>query len=246
MPLIQPINVSQFQLYHDPFSFQEAFGNQFAGLEQDETDIANFAAEQATFDIAKIASFLTGDLDLASHALDAELADPFLVLPTVLNGELAPGDGAVKKAQSAVPHEGYQGLPEQLQPPPDLGGFTVLPDQPGGPTGATPGYHVPGVFPVPGVTIPQVLIENTTRTGATDFAVGDRFKVSVWGAANAPVAVNAVHDNNPVATGHMGTTNGAGFQYINGQMGTVDRGEWMQTWTVGGVPALPTLVFFVR
>ena len=246
MPLIQPINIGQFALYHDPFSFQQAFGDQFAGLEQDEADLVTFEAEQATFDLSKIASFLAGDLDLASHSLDAEIADPFLVLPTELNGQLAAGDGHVATAQAHIPHEGYQSLPESVQPPPELGGFIVEPGGPGGAAGGTPPLHVPGIFPIPGQVIPQVLLENTSRAGAVDFAVGEGFKLTAYGAPNSAVEVNAVHDGNPVPTGHMGVTNSAGFRYVTGRFGSVDRGEWMQTWTIGHVPALPTLQFFVR
>ena len=246
MALIQPINVGQFNLHHDPFSFQQAFGDQFAGLEQDEADLATFEAEQATFDVAKIASFLTGDLDLASHSLEAELADPFLVLPTELNGQLAAGDGHVAAAQARIPHEGYQTLPEQVQPPPDTGGFIVEPGGPGGAAGGTPPYQVPGIFPLPGEIIPQVMLQNLTRPGAVDFAVGESFKLTAYGAPNSAVQVNAVHDGNPVPTGNMGTTNSAGYRYITGGFGSVDVGEWMQTWTIGHVPALPTLQFYVR
>lgn len=238
MPLIQPINVSQFQLSHDPFSFQQAFGPAFAGLDADDIELAALEAPLAAVDIGAIASFLVGDFETAAGALDAEIAGPYMDHITEMHDALPGVPSLLDQVALRIPAEGYQRLPENLQPPPELGGFNIIPVGTGGqPT---------GVVYLPPQVQRQVSIRNLTRAGAPDFAVGESFLVVVFGPPNQRVTNSSLHDGIPVPPGTFGTTAANGYLSIGGRFGTVDHGEWAQTWSVGGVPAVPVLNFFVR
>lgn len=238
MALIQPIDVSQFQLVHDPFSFQDAFGSAFSVLDGDDVELAALEASLAAVDIGAIATFLVGDFETAAGALDAEIASPYMDHITEMNDARAGVSSLLDTVALRIPPEGYQRLPENLQPPPELGGFNIIPT-PGG-------TQVPGVVYLPPQVQRQVSIRNLTRPGAIDFAVGESFLVVVFGPPNQRVTNSSVHDGVPVAPGNFANTAANGYLSIGGRFGTIDQGEWVQTWSVGGVPAVPTLDFFVR
>lgn len=246
MALIQPIDTSQFNLVHDPFSFAQTFGPYFSGLDQDDIDLAALEAATAAIDVVSITNFLIGDFEIAAGALDAEIRDPFTVNITSMNNERAGIADDVTAVGTRIPPQGYQPIPFNLQPPPDLnGGFNIL-------AAATPGVPPsiapPGtiVLPLPAGVTPTVQLINQSHPDLSYFLVGDAYMVIVHAQANVSVVVSAVHNGIPLTPATVGTTIFDGFFTRQGVMGTGDRGQWVQTWIAGGRDAQPTLTFTVE
>lgn len=246
MGIIQPIDVSQFSLYHDPFSFAQTFGTYFAGLDQDDIDLAALEAATAAIDVVSITNFLVGDFETAAGVLDAEISDQGNVGITTMDNATASVDDDVTAVGLRIPPQGYQPLPFNLQPPPDLGGFSITgvtapgqPQQPGIPPGTI-------VLPLPAGATPTVQLFNPGNPTLSYFRVGDSYMVIVHAQANVSVVVSAVHNGIPLAPATVGTTVFDGFYTKQGVMGLSDKGTWVQTWIAGGRDATPTLEFTVE
>lgn len=92
---------------------------------------------------------------------------------------------------------------------------------------------------------PSVTLTNTTR-GGTDLIAGDNFRIDVTGGSpNAAVTVGMTKNGSSLGTWSMGTTNGSGTYTLTGSVSAGDVGSWTETWYVGGVQAVPVLVFSV-
>jgi len=90
---------------------------------------------------------------------------------------------------------------------------------------------------------PTVKLNDTTHPGTTHFKVGDSFTVQVHGGGNQPVTVTqppgapyTFPTNTDPVTGNWSTS---------GTWAPGNTGSYTQYWTVGGVPAMPTVIFTV-
>ena len=81
--------------------------------------------------------------------------------------------------------------------------------------------------------------------GTTHFRSGDNFTVILHGAANSPVTVTQTFNGVPGTPYTFGNTNGSGDYSVPGSWGSGNVGSYIQYWTVGGVPAMPTQIFTV-
>ncbi|MGO9131976.1 MAG: beta strand repeat-containing protein [Bryobacteraceae bacterium] len=95
-------------------------------------------------------------------------------------------------------------------------------------------------------TLVTVQITNLTHPGNPNFNVGDSFQVLVSGPPNQPVTNAATRGGSGPSTSSYGQTNASGTLTISGAMGAGDTGSWTEVWTVGGIPAAPTLSFVVN
>ncbi len=92
---------------------------------------------------------------------------------------------------------------------------------------------------------PTVKIVDSTRTGTTHYRVGDSFTVYLHGPANSPVTVTQYFNGVPGSPYTFGNTNGSGDYTIPGSWGSDNVGSYIQYWTIGGTPAMPTQIFTV-
>lgn len=97
-------------------------------------------------------------------------------------------------------------------------------------------------LPLSGQTVQLI---NTVRPTATDFYVGETWILNVWGGTGQTVTISATHNGVPLGTSTLGTTDGTGFFSLSGSMSTAEIGSWVETVTVGGIAATPTLAFQV-
>ena len=88
---------------------------------------------------------------------------------------------------------------------------------------------------------PTVQLIDNTHPGTTHYRVGDSFTVQVKGAPNQPVAVT-IPPGSPYV---FGNTDGSGNWSISSSWASGNAGSYTQNWTVGGVAAMPTLIFTV-
>lgn len=80
--------------------------------------------------------------------------------------------------------------------------------------------------------MPTVQLANLSRPGQP-FQVGDKFRVTVTGAANQPVSVTATQNGRAMGTTTYGATNASGVFQLEGQMAAEHVGDWVETWHVG-------------
>jgi len=93
---------------------------------------------------------------------------------------------------------------------------------------------------------PTAKIVNTSRSGSSEFKVGDRFEIEVTGRANQPVSARTTRnyastDWSPV----LGWTDARGEWSTTGEFGKADFGPWEKAWTVGDQLANPVVSFSV-
>ncbi len=88
---------------------------------------------------------------------------------------------------------------------------------------------------------PTVKLIDNTHPGTTHYKVGDSFTLQVKGAPNQPVTVQQVPSNPYV----IGTTDGSGNWSVTTGWGSGNVTSYTQYWAVGGVAAMPTLIFTV-
>jgi hypothetical protein len=90
-----------------------------------------------------------------------------------------------------------------------------------------------------------VRIANATRPAASDFQIGDRYKIDIVGAPNQPICVrttaNSRTDWGPV----IAHTDLTGRWSTTGQFDKSDFGDLTEVWTVGGKLAGPVIQFTV-
>jgi hypothetical protein len=90
-----------------------------------------------------------------------------------------------------------------------------------------------------------VTLQNTSRPGSP-FQVGDRWRLSITGAApNSPVTALATQNGQSLGETPMGTTDSSGRFSLTGAMGTGEVGSWSESWNVGGEPVGDFLNFTV-
>lgn len=123
---------------------------------------------------------------------------------------------------------------------PGPAGAPVLP----APVQPTPPKATPPLPVAPGVT---VRLANISAPGKANdhFAVGDFWILTVKGAPNAPVQVGGFYNGDALAPVSLGSTNAQGVLTVQGQVSAAELGQWVEQYTVGGVPWNGTLQFLV-
>lgn len=249
MALVEPINLSEFNLLPEPATFGPLWAQYYSEVDQLDTPELIAAGTLDAGDVA--AKFLAIDTpsDLAQRALSAEIAlAPDAELPKAeLNGAKVP-DG-FSEVLSVTPVEAFKGFPPDLTGPPNLGSLTPPPPTTPPPTTPIPG-RPPGAIPPeptqpPLSTQPLVALTNTSKPGQTFFNVGDNFKLELKGIANGAITVDAVLNGRDLGAFPYGTLDATGYRAITGVQQTAQRGEWFQTWRINGVQAVPVIHFLV-
>ncbi len=258
MALVDPIDLSQFDLEPEPDQFDAAWQQYFSGADELDTPDLIAASLLTIPDPGPLAASIDTPLSLASDSLDAEIglpADPEFAKAETNAEPFADSFAAIQKI---MPPQAFQAIPEDLLPPPELGGFTS--SGAGGAPGTQPTPGVPpspvqkppvgfgnGAGPVtPGILHPQVQVRNTTRPGATDFNVGEYFELDVAGVPQGRVTVAATFNGVAGAQVAMGSLDSTGYFSVDGQFKAAQEGEWYESWYVNGELATPVLHFFVN
>jgi hypothetical protein len=99
---------------------------------------------------------------------------------------------------------------------------------------------------VPALAQGQVQIVNKSRPGADGFQIGDRYEITISGAAGQPVSVRATAQGRIDWSPVIGQTDENGRWSATGQFEKADLGGWSELWTVGGKLARPALQFSVK
>ena len=89
---------------------------------------------------------------------------------------------------------------------------------------------------------PTVQLIDNTHPGTTHFKVGDSYTIKVHGGLNQPVTVTQP-PGSPYTFGN--TDPSTGNWSISGTWAPGNSGSYTQYWTVGGVAAMPTVIFTV-
>ncbi len=258
MPLIEPIDLNQFELNPEPPTFGPLWTQFFSeadGLDSKELIDAGLTSLP---DLAAVAASMDVPFDIASRSLAAELALP--LDPELIKAETnsAPFAASFDDIRKVIPNEAFAAIPRDLLPPPELGGFNNAPGAPapglpGGPGGGGPVTAPPGTpggpigTPAPPIpSQPQVQLRNTTRPGATDFNAGDGFILEIHGAKNGALQVLATLNGIKGQLIAYGSLDANGYRAITGVETAAQRGEWYQTWHVNGALVQPVLHFFVN
>ena len=93
---------------------------------------------------------------------------------------------------------------------------------------------------------PTAKIVNTSRSGSSDFKVGDRFEIVVTGRANQPVSVRTTRNYASTDWGPVvGWTDTSGRWSTTGEFAKADFGAWEKALTVGDQLASPVVSFSV-
>lgn len=258
MALVDPIDLSQFDLTPEPATFGPLWAQYFSEVDGLDTQDLIDAGAVTLGDIAPILSAIDTPLGMAASSLEGELG-----LPADAELPRAEASGAVvdksfDSVLKSMPPEAFQPLPEDLRPPVDLGGFTS--SGPGGAPSPTPGPTPAPVGPgQPPITIPgppnqpqpywsspEVQLANTTRIGALDFKSGETFELQILGKPDSPVVVGATHLGASEPNTGIGSTDSTGYFVLAGTFTDEDKGEWFESWYVAGILASPVLHFFVN
>jgi hypothetical protein len=93
---------------------------------------------------------------------------------------------------------------------------------------------------------PVVRIANATRPTAVDFQVGDRYEITITGAAGQPVSVRTSNTQRTDWGPVIGSTDWNGQWSTAGQFEKGDFGSWSSFWTVGGKLANPVVQLAVH
>lgn len=93
---------------------------------------------------------------------------------------------------------------------------------------------------------PSARLTNTSRPGATDFQVGDRFEVVINGGANQPVSVRTSRQGRTDFSPVIGWTDLNGRWSVTGEFEKADFGGWYEAWTVGSKLAKPVISYSVN
>ena len=257
-PLIEPIDLAQFELNPEPTTFGPLWQQFFSEADGLDTQELIDAGATVIPDLAAAAASIDTPLAIASNSLTAELAlpaDPQLMEAESNAGTFGKSFDDIRKV---IPDQAFQAIPRDLLPPPELGGFNLAPGgapgvppvvgpSPGSPGSPPPGF--PGGQPLPpgGVPLePQVQLRNTSRPGATDFNSGDGFLLEIRGAKNGALQVLATLNGVKGQLVAYGSLYANGYRAITGIETSAQRGEWYQTWYVNGLLATPVLHFFVN
>jgi hypothetical protein len=88
---------------------------------------------------------------------------------------------------------------------------------------------------------PTVQLIDTTHPGTTHFKVGDSYTLKVKGAGGQPVTVT-IPPGSPYTFANTDTN---GNWSTSGTWVAGNAGAYTEYWTVGGIPAMPTVIFTV-
>lgn len=111
--------------------------------------------------------------------------------------------------------------------------FTVSP-APAAPSAPAPSSQ-PAPQPATPVAPGVVSIQNSTRSGSTQFVVGDAWLIQIRGASpNQPVSATSSQNGQTHAGESFGNTDAYGNFSISGVMAADQIGTWAQQWFVGG------------
>jgi hypothetical protein len=91
----------------------------------------------------------------------------------------------------------------------------------------------------------RVRIVNLTTPGATDFHVGETFRLTVMGASGEPVTLMARQNSLPLSDSTYGPTSPNGSLELTGRMASEHIGKWQEQWRVGQAAAA-TIAFEVK
>jgi hypothetical protein len=91
---------------------------------------------------------------------------------------------------------------------------------------------------------PAVKLTNSSRPAA-DFQIGDRYEISIKGAAAQPVSLRISRQGRTDWGPVIGWTDAGGRWLATGQFDKSDFGGWREVWTVGGRRAESALEFRV-
>jgi hypothetical protein len=256
--LVDPIDPASVDLSFDLPVFDPLWAQFFSDADGLDTPDLIAASAIAIGDLSSVFNPIDIPLGLASASLDAEVnlaPDPEFTKSETNSAQI---DDALVSLAKFAPREAFEPIPQDLLPPPDLGGFNASggsgtqptqPTQPAGPHG--PGSPIPGNGGAggqnpPTYLHPEVEVRNLTRIGATDFKTGEAFSLQVLGRPNVEVSVSTTHVGviSPVTA--VGVTDDTGSYYLTGTFKTADGGEWYESWYVGGILCDPVLHFFVN
>ena len=90
-----------------------------------------------------------------------------------------------------------------------------------------------------------VQLRNTGHPINRDFQVGDRFEISITGAANQPISVRTSRQGRTDWSPIIGSTDATGRWSTTGHFEKSDFGGWSEIWTVGRKLASPVIQFSV-
>ena len=258
MALVDPIDLSQFDLEPEPDQFEAAWQQYFSGADGLDTPDLIAASLLTLPDPATLSAPIDVPLQLASDSLDAEIGLPADPEFAKADSNAAPFADSFAAIEKIMPPQAFQALPQDLLPPPELGGFTssgggttpgtptapIVPPSPGRPPSAGFGN---GAGPLqPGALHPQVQIRNVTTPGAQSFNVGDYFELEVVGVPQGRVTVAATFNGVAGAQVSMGSLDQTGYFATDAQYKAAQRGEWYESWYVNGEICTPVLHFFVN
>lgn len=172
--------------------------------------------------IAMAASGAGYDLVPEMDDMVQAIADATTQLSTAIND--APSEAFTTPTGAFTPN--IQGLvltAPQIQP----GAFQ--------PTTVTPvGVTTPGVGSGGSTSGRGVVLINATQYGASNFTVGDQFKLTATGNAGDHVTVTGTFNGQTFSPVDWGTIDNTGQFVLTGTMGPDSVGVWQENWSVGG------------
>lgn len=223
-------------------------------------DPANASVVSAGYDFTDMATEVSSGLTLTADGWDASLGTLALVaadpLTDLLDGTLddilaalvvadtmadlsdldpvfdayTVADAQLTTAISFAPVQAWVDPPAPFVPPDTAIGLTT-PTVPLG--NFTPGVFTPGATPTD-PNGPQVALLNTTRTGQTNFVVGDQFKVIFVGNPGQVVTVTATLNGVDLPEATLATIGADGTATITGTEGPDEVGAWFESYYFDG------------
>ncbi len=234
MALVDPIDLTQFDLAPDPPYFLPTFSPELDDLDAIDGDLSTLEAEQTAVDVVSIGASLDGALAGVDSFLGGSTGDSTAADISSLVGAAGAIDGAIASATTANNTAHTKGAGIGVTFPP-LTGITITKPPP--PAIPAPVLPTPGDPKGPGPPAQGVTLQftNVTRPGSPGrVKVGESFKVQIFGPAG--VAIYAVAKHNGVNNGQagFGTIPATGQLVITGTFGVADRGTWIEDWYAQG------------
>ena len=94
--------------------------------------------------------------------------------------------------------------------------------------------------------IPLVRLVNLSHPLSSEFQVGDRYEIQIFGAARKPISVRTSRQGRTDWGPVFASTDGTGRWSTTGQFEKSDFGGWSEIWTVGSKLATPAIQFYVK
>lgn len=163
--------------------------------------------------------------------------------PAIEGAEEAAGevDQLVTGATAETPSEAFEPVPEPFAAPADAQEWTEEPS----PAGVPPGVEIPGITPAPRAP-GAVRLLNLTRPGATDFIVGERWRLEITGRPGQLITIEAGRPPAPASVDVLGTLGDDGLYVLQSTMELEHVGTWYEIFRLDGIPAEPVLQFRVE